>query len=173
VPPPTRCPPDRLSCPLAERGASVPLMATLFLICGLPGSGKTTLARRLESEHGALRLTPDEWMMRIVRGGSDEATRAAVESVQWEIAQRVLTLGVNVILESGFWTRSERDRFRARATELGAETKLMFLDASRDELAARIAARNDSLPPNTFRVEEAQLDDWIRVFEPPTADELE
>jgi predicted kinase len=36
--------------------------ATLVLIVGLPGAGKTTLARRLEVERAALRFTPDEWM---------------------------------------------------------------------------------------------------------------
>jgi len=32
-------------------------MATLFLMCGLPGSGKTPLARRIERERDALRLS--------------------------------------------------------------------------------------------------------------------
>jgi predicted kinase len=36
----------------------------VFLVVGLPGSGKTTRARRLATEHNALRLTPDEWMIR-------------------------------------------------------------------------------------------------------------
>ena len=35
---------------------------TLFLTVGLPGTGKTTAARRIEVEHEALRLTKDEWM---------------------------------------------------------------------------------------------------------------
>ncbi|WP_302061230.1 AAA family ATPase [Streptomyces sp. A3M-1-3] len=35
-------------------------MSTLFITCGLPGSGKTTLARRLEQEQSALRLTAAE-----------------------------------------------------------------------------------------------------------------
>jgi hypothetical protein len=36
-------------------------MATLHLGCGLPCAGKTRLARQLEQEYAALRLTPDEW----------------------------------------------------------------------------------------------------------------
>lgn len=148
-------------------------MPTLFLICGLPGSGKTTLAMRLERERRALRLTADEWMARIVGDGNDGAKRAVVEKVQWEITQRALSLGVDVILESGFWARSERDEFRTRAAALGADTKLYYLDVPLDELKRRLTLRNAALPPDTFHVDVDQLDSWARGFEPPTADELE
>ena len=36
---------------------------TLYVMVGLPAAGKTTLARQIEIEHGALRFTPDEWMI--------------------------------------------------------------------------------------------------------------
>lgn len=147
-------------------------MPTLHLICGLPGSGKSTLAKKLESEHPALRLTPDEWMSRILEDGYDKEKREVVESIQWEIAQRVLRLGVDVILESGFWSRKERDEFKAKAKELGADTKLYFLDVSKDELWKRLEKRNAALPPHTFHVKESDLDEWIKSFEAPTAEEL-
>lgn len=148
-------------------------MPTLHLICGLPGAGKTTLAKRLERDLPALRLAPDEWMARIVGDGYDEAKRAAVEAVQWEVAARALSLGVAVVLENGFWSRRERDDFRSRAAALGAETRLHFLDVPREELLKRLALRNAALPPDTFRVSAAQLDAWSRSFEPPTPDELD
>lgn len=148
-------------------------MPTLFLICGLPGSGKTTLAKKIEAEHKALRLTPDEWMSQIVGDGYDESKRAIVEKIQWEIAARVLSLGVNAILDFGFWGRSERDDYRARAKAIGAHTKVCFLDVSRDELLKRLETRNASLPPDTFKVDEAQLDLWSSWFQQPTEDELD
>jgi predicted kinase len=148
-------------------------MPVLHLICGLPGSGKTSLARQLELHLPALRLAPDEWMARIVGDGYDDAKRAAVEAVQWEIAARALRLGVDVVLENGFWSRSERDDFRARAAAVGADTRLHFLDVPRDELLRRLALRNAALPEDTFRVNEAQLDLWSKWFEPPTPDEME
>ena len=148
-------------------------MPILFLLCGLPGSGKTTLAKKLEHEQLALRLTPDEWMARFFDDGYDEIKRAAVEAVQWEIAARALSLGINVILEWGFWSRSERSAIRSQAAALGAHTKLYFLNVPRDELLRRLALRNTALPPNTFRIDEAQLDMWLNQFEPPTPDELE
>jgi len=48
-------------------------MATLFLICGLPGSGKTTLAKQLELAHSALRLCPDEWIATLMGDVTDTA----------------------------------------------------------------------------------------------------
>ena len=147
-------------------------MATLHFICGLPGSGKSTLAKRLERELPGLRLTPDEWMVRIVGDGYDEAKREAVEAVQWEIAAQALSLGVDVILENGFWSREERDDFRERAAALGADSRLHFLDVTRDELLKRLQSRNAALPPDTFCITEAQFDIWWNWFEPPTQDEL-
>ncbi len=150
---------------------------------GLPGSGKTTLARKLETEYAALRLTVDEWHIRLfgndVHDDSDEADfaehnarHAAIEQLLWETAARVLVLGVDVILDFGFWTRSERDAFRAKAHELGAGFKIHFADVSEEVLLQRIKARNAERPPGAFHIPEIRLKQWMRLFEPPSADEL-
>jgi len=144
---------------------------------GLPGAGKTTLAKELEVAHNALRLTPDEWIPVLYGTDLDQATldgvRDPVETMQWQVAARALELGVNVILDFGFWGRGERDDYRAQAAALGARTKICFLDVSHEELSARLAARNANLPPGTFTVTQAQLDLWTGWFERPTSDELE
>lgn len=151
-------------------------MATLFLICGLPGAGKTTLARQLEQERPALRLCPDEWIATIIADASDQAEldrlRAPVEAVHWEMAQKVLSLGVDVVLEWGFWSREERRYYREQAEALGAQVELCFLEVSREELWARLSRRNAALPPGTFVVTEEQLNLWWSWFEPPTPEEL-
>ncbi len=145
---------------------------TLFLMCGLPGAGKTTRAKQLEQERNALRLTPDEWMQRIVRSGEDEEKRAAIEMIMGEIAERSLCLGMNVILDFGFWSRAERDDFKARAKKVGARCELHFLDVSFDDLLKRLKERNSALPENTFTVTEDQLKLWSTLFEVPLHDEL-
>ncbi|MFN8637985.1 MAG: ATP-binding protein [Dehalococcoidia bacterium] len=147
-------------------------MPTLHLVCGLPASGKSTLARRLAVELPALRLTPDEWMARIVGHGFDERARAAVEAAQWDIAARALLLGVDVVLENGFWSRADRDDYRARALALGATVCVHYLDVPLDELERRLEARNADLPPDTFAIPLADLRRWHARFEPPTPDEL-
>lgn len=152
-------------------------MATLFLMVGLPCSGKTTLAKELERERHALRLTPDEWIVKLfgpnLTPPALEWCRDPVETLQWGVAERALSLGINVILDFGFWSRSERDQFRARAAALGANVEVHFLDTSQQVLSERLAARNADLPSYTFPVTEAQMDLWWELFEPPTSDELE
>jgi predicted kinase len=151
-------------------------MATLFLICGLPGAGKTTLARELEAQRPALRLCPDEWIAQLLADPNDSAEldrlRTPVETVQWQIAKRALQLGVDVVLEYGFWAREERAFFRREAEALGAAVELRYLKISRDELWARLSRRNASLPPGTFPVTLEQLDLWSSWFQEPTAEEF-
>lgn len=159
-------------------------MATLHLMVGLPGSGKTTLARKLETKCSALRLTLDEWHIRLfgcdVHDDSDEsdfskhnARHEAVELLLRDAAARVLVLGVDVILDFGFWVRSQRDELRAKARELGADFKIHFTDVSEELLLERIKARNAQLPAGTFHIPVVKLKEWMRLFEPPSPDELE
>lgn len=42
-----------------------PQQPTAYVICGFIGAGKTTFARKLEKETGAIRITKDEWMIKI------------------------------------------------------------------------------------------------------------
>jgi predicted kinase len=150
-------------------------VATLFLTCGLQGAGKTALARRLEAERPALRLTSDEWLHELypeLTSEELEPFRGTVEQVQWSVTVRALELGCDVVLDWGLWSRRGRDRLRTGARAIGARVVLCLLDPSRDELWNRLSRRNTTLPAGTFRVSEAALDRAIRLFEPPAADEI-
>jgi len=152
-------------------------MATLHLMVGLPCAGKTTLALTLEREHSAIRLTPDEWHLRLFGQDAEDpehnAKHSLIESLLWEVARRALALGTDVILDFGFWAREEREDFRARAKELGASSEVHFLDVPHDELLRRLAQRNTQLSKFSFRIPEEMMNAWIAFFEKPTPDELE
>jgi predicted kinase len=152
-------------------------VATLFLIGGLPGAGKTTLARALEQSESALRLDADEWVLALATNPADgEETarlRPIIHEQLWALAARALTLGTNVILERSFWTRQTRESYRLRAQVLGIRVELRLLEAGLEELWARLIERNANLPPGTFVVTRQELERFWSWFEPPTAAELE
>ena len=142
-----------------------------MLLCGLPGSGKTTTARRLAAETGGVRFCPDEWMTALDIDLFDEAARAKVEALQWELAQELLALNQPVIIEWGVWSRAERDVVRERARELDAAVELVYLDVPIDVLLERLAARNAEQPPGTAVISRENLLAWAERFEAPDAGE--
>ena len=117
------------------------------MVCGLPGTGKTTLAKRLESSLRAIRFSPDEWMDALSLDIYDEGARGKIEALQWRFARDLLTLGLTVIIEWGTWGRSERDTLRLGARALGAAVELHYLTASVDVLFERIQQRGMENPP--------------------------
>lgn len=151
-------------------------MATLYLMCGLPCSGKTTRAKQLETECSTLRLTPDAWHTQLY--GQDlfepehDERHDLIEAMLWEVAARVLTLGTNVILDFGFWAQEERESYRSWAADIGASSEIHFLDVPNHVLLQRLKARNAQLPEGTFTISETKLEAWIQLFEPPSAQEL-
>jgi predicted kinase len=144
----------------------------LVLMCGLPGSGKTTLATRLAEKIPAVRLCPDEWMRCLGVDLFDEDTRDRLEGLFWEHAQRLLALGQSVVLESGFWLRSDRDEKRLSARALGVAVELHYLAVPFEELCRRLEARYKRGTPGTVPISPEQLTEYAARFQAPDADEL-
>ena len=145
------------------------------MMCGLTGSGKTTCAKRLEREHSAVRFSVDEWMIDLYghhmpREVFDERL-ALINDLLWNVARRLLALGVNVALDFGFWERAERLEFKNRTEEVGATPLLYFFDIPLSELQRRLAARNETLDEGTYEITPEMLEMFSGWFEPPTESE--
>ena len=140
----------------------------LIVVCGLPGSGKTTLAKALETRLGAVRFCPDEWMEALSIDVYDGDRRARIEALQWKLTQELLTRGLIVIIEWGTWGRSERDALRDGARALGAAVELHFVHAPEEVLLERIRRRGMENPPIT----DEALAGWYKAFQAPAAEEM-
>ena len=137
----------------------------LHIICGLPASGKTTLAERLERDVPGVRLSPDEWITAVFETARHEEIsdgyRDRIEALQWRLGQRMLRAGCGVIVEWGTWGRDERDRLRDAARSEGAAVFLHYLAADPSELRRRIVARNDTLGDDELYMDSERLDGWM------------
>jgi predicted kinase len=152
-------------------------MATAHLVFGFLGSGKTTLAKRLELRHSAVRFTPDEWMARLF--GEDpppntfQDRAVAIFDIMQPIWVRCLSLGLDVVLDFGFWSRAERDRARTAVANIGADSMLWAVSSSEDEARKRISLRNETahlslyIAPATFDLLKARFEP-LDIDEPHT-----
>jgi predicted kinase len=149
----------------------------LILICGLPGSGKTTFAKSLEGERNAVRMCPDEWIEAILENPADfvekDRLRDAVENLQWELTKQYLSKGLTVILENGFWAEEERNQYAMEAIALGSRIELYSMDSTdRDELWRRIELRNKDLSTVTWVMTREEHEPQWSGFEAPTLEEI-
>lgn len=147
---------------------------TLHLTVGLPGVGKTTVARRLERATGALRLTPDEWMAPLfgLRWADFGGRRDVLEGRLIWVGHQVLRAGVSVVLDFGCWSPEERYAIRSVADLAGADFELHYLTLSEVERRQRADARWRGSPDEVFALTDDDHERFLAQFTPPTPDEL-
>ena len=155
-------------------------MPTVHLICGPTGAGKTTFARGLAAERGAVRFSIDEWMANLYAADTPDPLTFewAIERVGrceaqiWQTGLAVLAMGQDIVFDLGFTTREQRDRFRAQAVEAGHEVSLHHVTATRELRLDRVRRRNqDRSEVFAFEVTDGMFDFMEDRFEAPVAEE--
>lgn len=145
----------------------------VHLVYGYLGSGKTTFSQELAESTGALRLSVDEWYLRLFTTEptyeQDHQHGTRVLALLNDLWPALVARGVDVVLDFGFWRRSLRDEVRQRAASLGASTRLYHLDCPDEEALRRCLARNGS--PGSFLISEDGFQALKREFEALGPDE--
>jgi predicted kinase len=149
----------------------------LHFLSGQAGAGKTTLARALAEEHGALLLCEDAWIARLC--GRVETLRdyvrfsTRVRAVLGPLARQVLGCGRSVVLDFAGNTPRDRQWVRSLFEAAGAGHVLHLVEASDAEAWARVQQRNATRPEGLFFValSESLFRDAARHFTPPRPDE--
>ena len=140
---------------------------------GLPGTGKTTAARRIEAEHGAIRLTKDEWMKALFGGDNPASASDVIEGRLIQVGMRALELGIDVVIDFGLWSRDERTALRAAASDVGAAVVIRYFELTPDEQRRRLDQRLEEAPHETWPMSEQELTEWTATIEVPTQGELD
>jgi predicted kinase len=146
--------------------------ATLFLTVGLPGTGKTTAARRMEVEKSALRLTKDEWVKALYGQANPPSAQGVIEGRLIDIGLRALELGINVVIDFGLWSRDERSALRQAAADRGAMVETHYLELHPDEQRRRLTQREAEKPDTTWQMSDTELTGWSALIDVPTPGEL-
>lgn len=145
---------------------------TLYLMVGHVGAGKSTAAKQLQREVGALRLTPDEWMMPLFGHPDLQHERAILEGLLLRTAVDAIRLGTSVILDFGFWSREERAALHWLAGRLGADARTIWLPVDPETQWERVERRWAEGSPDAWRATREDLARWRAMVVEPDEREL-
>ena len=145
---------------------------TLTLFCGLPGAGKSTLARRLEAHGRGVRLCTDDWQAALGVSHADTDFHERLQPHLYRHGLSLLRAGVDVILEDGLWMVAERTEKFADARACGARIELHVFDVAYEELWSRLQGRRSAADPTAYPMTEQELRWAWDLFEPPSPEEL-
>jgi predicted kinase len=149
--------------------------ATVYLIAGFIGSGKTTFSKKLENETGALRFTKDEWMIKVF-GNNPKADNFSkfdnlLANLATDIALKCAAHGVDVIIDDGFWFKKQRDAIIKRISNIGANVKGYYLRCPKDILEQRVLERSKQISDNSFIIDRDMFNKYYESFQEPSTDE--
>ncbi|WP_343563968.1 AAA family ATPase [Kiloniella sp. b19] len=124
---------------------------TLVLFCGKMGAGKTTKAREITLERGAVLLSEDEWLAalypdQISTLADYSACSGLLKTPIRALVQSVLSAGVDVVMDFPANTLSQRTWLRSLCAEVEAPHELFYLDFSDERCLAQIAKRRLEQP---------------------------
>lgn len=149
---------------------------TLYCFCGKMAAGKSTLARALTRQSGAILLVQDEWLGHLFPDEIVDVPAFAKFSARLRAALTdhictLLTRGTSVVLDFPGNTKTQRAWFRELFERANADHELHFIDVSDDLCKAQLRERSRHLAEGAAWTSDAEFDAITRFFQPPTADE--
>lgn len=154
-------------------------MAKVYMTCGKICSGKSTYADGLRRRFKGVVLSVDEITLALFPEGVGEMHDTYVERAESYLFAKSLELmevGIDVILDWGFWTKVEREYAREFYKEHGVECEFHYLDVDDATWKQRIDKRNAAILEGTvsaYYVDEGLAAKFGAMFEKPDRSEVE
>ncbi len=152
-------------------------MSKVFCLCGRICCGKSTYARRLRDENSAVILSVDEITLALFgqhAGSKHDMYVERAERYLYDKSLELISTGINVVLDWGFWQRNERDYARKFYADHGIDMEFYYINIEDELWRSRIEKRNaDVLAGKTsaYYIDENLAKKFASLFQPPEADE--
>ncbi|KAM3099798.1 AAA family ATPase [Phormidesmis sp. 146-35] len=148
----------------------------LHFFCGKMASGKTTLSKKLASDHRAILISEDLWLSKLYPeeiSTFDDYLRysSRLKSVASQHIQDILTQGISVVLDFPGNVPSQRQWFRSIFEAAKVNHALHYIVAPDSLCKEQLRKRNAEQPEGSMIMSEAEFDSITAYFQPPIADE--
>jgi predicted kinase len=149
-------------------------MSEIVLCCGKVCSGKSTFASRLKREQGFHHFSSDVWMLHFYEPTADrelfDERLARCEAMIYSISEDLLAGGRSVVLDAGFWKRSERDALRTRFEALGHRVSVVYFPVTLERQLAYMNRRNAEDAGGVYRFDRETVIALNAFFEEPAGE---
>lgn len=143
----------------------------LYIITGLPFSGKTTLTRKLVKQFGLEVASVDEMLDRgnfVVEKMSYDDWGVVYDQA-FEKLKGLLKQGKSVVFDGGSLKKSERQALKDVAESFGISWKLIWVNTPVSEIIER--RKKNLTTQERDQLEDVTMEKAIAMFEEPTSDE--
>ena len=154
-------------------------MAKVYILCGKICSGKSTYSQQLRKDKKAVILSVDDITLTLLGQNGGDTLDVYVEKLEQYFFQKsveIVETGINVILDWGFWTKSERDFAKEFYGSRGIEYEFHYISISDEEWYSRLDKRNNDVLKKksvAYYVDEGLAEKIKSIFEIPGKDEID
>lgn len=148
---------------------------TLYIICGLPYSGKTTLSKRIANSEWTRseRISFDD----LYQEKKSSLGKGSSKVTEWEYITRIaqgrikhaLKNHMSVVYDNTNDRYNQRVTLRSIAEKSGASVKVVYVDTPLEVVKKR--REDNKVSKERHDVSQDNFDNAIKGFQPPTPDE--
>ncbi|MCI6277285.1 MAG: ATP-binding protein [Clostridium sp.] len=124
-------------------------MATIYMLCGKVGSGKSTYAQNLKSDRNTFVLSYDELMLVLfddcIGPAKHQDMVSRCKKFLFGQALQLLEMNIDVVLDFGFWTKSEREETKKFFSDKNIEVKLHYINPPYEVITEHLEIRNKAI----------------------------
>ncbi|MBQ8824427.1 MAG: ATP-binding protein [Ruminococcus sp.] len=154
-------------------------MAKVVMICGKISCGKSTYAEQMCIKNNAVLLSVDEIMLALFDQNAGDKHDEYVKRVKKFLFNKsigLIKIGIDVILDWGFWTKCDRKFAREFYRTHDIKCELHYIDIDDELWKLRLNKRNNLIlsgKTDSYFVDDNLAKKFNSIFEIPDRDEID